>query len=73
MTHKETVERNIGLTFDFVNCLIDKKIEVEQLPENFNLRFIEKDFSKRQSVQKERKKTFSQERYVRVENSFAMA
>ena len=71
MTHKETVERNIGLTFDFVNYLIDNKSEVEKLPDNFNLKFIEKDFPMRQSLQKG--STQMTERYVRVKNSFAMA
>jgi len=73
MTHKETIERNIGLTFDFVHHLIDNKSEVEKLPDNFNLRFIEKDFPKRQHLQRENNKTSLQERYVRVKNSFAMA
>ena len=73
MTHKETVERNIGLTFDFVNYLIDNKSEVEKLPDNFNLKFIEKDFPRRQFLQRESRKTILQERYVRVKNTFAMA
>ena len=73
MTNKEIVERNIGLTFDFVNYLIDNKLEVEKLPDNFNLKFIEKDFPQRQCSQKEGKKTFLQERYVRVKNSFVIA
>jgi len=71
MTHKEKVERNIGLTFDFVNYLIDNKSEMEKLPDNFNLKFIEKDFPMRQSLQKG--STQMTERYVRVKNSFAMA
>jgi len=37
MTHKETVKRKIGLTFDYVNFLIENKEEVENLPDNFNL------------------------------------
>jgi len=73
MTNKEIVERNIGLTFDFVNYLIDNKSEVEKLPDNFNLKFIEKDFPKRQYLQKGGKKTLLQERYVRVKNSFVIA
>jgi hypothetical protein len=73
MTHKETVERNIGLTFDFVNYLIDNKSEIEKLPDNFNLKFIEKDFPKRQYQQKDDKEPFLIERYVRVKNSFAIA
>jgi len=44
MTNKETVERNIGLTFDFVNHLIDNPTIAEDLPDDFKLEFIEKDF-----------------------------
>jgi hypothetical protein len=72
MTHKETVERNIGLTFDFVNHLIDNEQKTEKLPKNFNLRFIEKDFPKRESKQKEKRKSSLQEHYVHVKNSFVM-
>ena len=73
MTNKETIERNIGLTFDFVNHLIDNKSEIEKLPDNFNLKFVEKDFPKRQSLQRISEKPYLQERYVRVKNSFVMA
>ena len=41
MTPKETVDRNIGLTFDFVNYLIDNNEELNKLPDNFQLEFIE--------------------------------
>lgn len=44
MTNKETVERNIGLTIDFVNHLIDNPGLAENLPKKFQLKFIEKDF-----------------------------
>ena len=46
MTNKETIERNVGLTFDFVNYLIDKPDVAEGLPDNFKLEFVEKDFPK---------------------------
>ncbi len=45
MTNKETVTRNIGLTFDFVNHLVDNPILLESLPDKFNLNFVESDFS----------------------------
>jgi hypothetical protein len=45
MTKKETVERNIGLTIDFVNHLIDNPKLVEDLPEDFKLEFLEMDSS----------------------------
>ena len=44
MSNKETIERNIGLTFDFVNHLMDNKSDLEALPENFIIEFVEKDF-----------------------------
>jgi len=44
MTKKESVRRNIGLTFDFVNYLIDNPAVTDKLPENFKLEFVEKDF-----------------------------
>ena len=44
MTNKETIERNIGLTFDFVNRLIDNPEIIDTLPDNFKIDFIEEDF-----------------------------
>ena len=74
MTHKETIERNIGLTFDFVNYLIENKKEIEKLPDNFKLEFIEKDFSKIEHKQLQTTNTTPtptlQNKYVRVKNSF---
>ena len=70
MTHKETVNRNIGLTFDFVNYLLDNESEIEKLPENFKLEFREKDFPK---LERQRKYPPAQgmgKKYVRVKNMF---
>ncbi len=69
MTNKETVERNIGLTFDFVNHMIDNPNLVENLPENFNLEFIEKDFPNVEKKQQDKDSKTKRE-YVRVRNSF---
>ena len=73
MTHKETVDRNIGLTFDFVNYLIDNKDELDKLPDNFQLEFIEKDFSKIEHKQSPLTAPNLQSKYVRVKNSFDLA
>jgi len=74
MTNKETIQRNIGLTFDFVNYLIDNKDEVEILPESFELEFIQKDFSKME-FQKEvlSNVPVAIKKYVRVKNTFEVA
>ncbi len=69
MTNKETVERNIGLTFDFVNHLIDNPNVAENLPENFKLEFIEKDFPNVERKQP-KEETKAKKQYVRVRNSF---
>lgn len=74
MTHKEKINRNIGLTFDYVNYLIDNKEEVEKLPENFKLEFIEKDFTKMESKEEESLTTpVLNKKYVVVKNSFDVA
>ena len=69
MTNKETVERNIGLTFDFVKHLIDNPEDIKSLPDNFTLEFAEKDFvnkeiKTRKDVSKKKSKV------VRVKNNF---
>jgi len=44
MKNKESVERNFGLTYDFVNQLIEKPEAIDDFSVEFNLKFIEKDF-----------------------------
>ena len=71
MTNRETIERNIGLTFDFVNHLIDNKSELEKLPDNFIIEFVEKDFPKLQRRQSDNQDTSDTgKKYIQVKNSF---
>ena len=42
MTNKETVDRNIGLTMDFVNYLVDNHSVAENLPESFSSNLLKK-------------------------------
>ncbi|MDR3189534.1 MAG: hypothetical protein LBT94_10240 [Prevotellaceae bacterium] len=73
MTHKEIVQRNIGLTFDFVNYLHDNPSELDKLPDNFMLEFKEKDFPEvepRHRIMAPAKKM--EKKYVRVRNTFAL-
>jgi len=72
MTNKETVERNIGLTFDFVHYLIDHPELVETLPDNFELEFIEKDFP---VMEKKHGLPYGENivrKYVTVKNTFEL-
>ncbi len=72
MTNKETVERNIGLTFDYVNYLMDHPSEVNELPANFKVEFIEKDFPKIEKSEPVKQASKVNRKYVRVRNSFEM-
>ncbi|GHT64386.1 hypothetical protein AGMMS50239_22000 [Bacteroidia bacterium] len=73
MTHKETVVRNIGLTFDFVNYLLDNEAEIEKLPDNFKLEFKEKDFPTLERKQSAYTPIQGiEKRYARVKNTFEL-
>jgi|WetSurMetagenome_2_1015567.scaffolds.fasta_scaffold1327552_2 hypothetical protein len=73
MTNKETVERNIGLTFDFVRYLMDNPGIVEKLPDHFELEFLEKDFPVVEKKEQDVSGTGAIKKYVRVKNSFELA
>jgi len=72
MTNKETVERNIGLTFDFVNHLIDNPTIAEDLPDDFKLEFIEKDFPNLEKTEQFELDPKVKRKFVRVRNSFEL-
>jgi len=72
MTNKETVERNIGLTFDFVNYLIDNPDIAENLDDNFKPEFVEKDFPKIGKVSEIDHDEEVNKKYVRVRNTFEL-
>lgn len=73
MTNKETVERNIGLTMDFVNHLIDNPDVAEKLPDTFRLEFAEKDFPHIERKQEAGNRNNDELKTVRVRNSFELA
>jgi len=72
MTNKETIERNIGLTFDFVNHLIDNPTIAVDLPDDFKLEFIEKDFPNIEKREQLESDSLAKRRFVQVRNSFEL-
>jgi len=70
MTNKETIERNIGLTFDFVNYLIDNPTVTEDLPKDFRLEFIEKDFPNLEKREPAKANSKVSRKFVGVRNAF---
>jgi hypothetical protein len=73
MTNKETVERNIGLTMDFVNHLIDNPAVANTLPDTFRLEFAEKDFPRIEHKQETGDNANIERKIVRVRNNFELA
>jgi hypothetical protein len=75
MTQEETINRNIGLTFDFVNHLLDNPSELNKLPDNFTLEFREKDFPKLEHPQATSPMVPQEtvRKYVHVKNTFEFA
>jgi len=69
MTNKELIRRNIGLTFDFVKYLISNPKKIDELPNNFELEFIEKDFIIEESKTKINHKK-KNNKIVRVKSTF---
>ena len=72
MTNKETIERNIGLTFDFVEYLVDNPSTTDSLPDKFNLEFVEKDFPKITKNVEIESDSQLKKKYVKVRNSFEL-
>jgi len=72
MTNKETVQRNIGLTFDFVEHLIENPELHTDLPDNFRLSFVEKDFTLKTHAGEDNKSNI-EEKYVKVRNTFEIS
>ena len=69
MTNKELIRRNIGLTFDFVKYLISNPKKIDELPNNFELEFIDKDFIIEESKTKINHKK-KNNKIVRVKSTF---
>lgn len=65
MTKKETVNRNIGLTFDFLRQVVDDPSLLDKIPDGASLEFVEKDFTK--TVKGKPKKT--KKTYLRVKSN----
>lgn len=66
MTKKETISRNIGLTFDFLRQAVKDPSILDKLPDGSNLEFVEKDFSKKEKAASQKKK--SKRKYLLVKS-----
>ncbi len=69
MTNKETINRNIGLSFDFLRQVLKDPSILEKIPDGSTLEFIEKDFSK---IEKKISKPNTKRKYMRVKSKLEL-
>jgi len=50
MTNKETVNRNIGLPFDFMKQIVNNPKMIENVDNNSIIEFLQKDYPERETV-----------------------
>ncbi len=65
MTNKETIERNIGLTFDFLRQMLKEPSIFDKIPDGSVIEFVEKDFAKRET-----KSSIKPNKYLKVKSQF---
>ena len=67
MTNKEYIDRNIGLTFDFLRQIIIDPSVLENIQDGAIIDFVEKDFTKT-----EYPNSVKPNKYIRVNNQFEL-
>jgi len=70
MTKRETINRNIGLTFDFLRQIAKDPSLLDKIPNGSTLEFVEKDFSKVEKRGKQKPK--SHRKYMRVKSELQL-
>ncbi len=67
MTNKETIQRNIGLTFDFLREIVKDPSIIEGIADGTVIEFVEKDY-----VKKEKEIRVRGRKYVEVKQEFTV-
>jgi hypothetical protein len=67
MTNKETVNRNIGLTFDFARQVIQNPELIDGIKDNSTIEFLQKDYPEIELPEKK-----NADKYIKVKRSFEM-
>ncbi len=67
MTNKETVNRNIGLTFDFLRQIVKSPEMIQKIEDNATIEFLQKDYPER-----EKTKRIIADKYIKVKRNFEM-
>ncbi|MBY0435062.1 MAG: hypothetical protein K2U26_13205 [Cyclobacteriaceae bacterium] len=72
MTKREKINRNIGLTFDFLRQVIKDPKLVDKVPDGSILEFVEKDFAKVEIPKKRKALKDVRRRFLRVNSNLEL-
>ena len=67
MTNKETVNRNVGLTFDFIKQIVRNPKIIDKIENNSTIEFLQKDYPERENA-----KRITADKYIKVKRNFEM-
>jgi len=65
MTNKETVNRNIGLSFDFLRAIVKNPEILDEIKNNSTIEFLQKDYPER-----EKSRRIIADKYIKVKRNF---
>ncbi len=67
MTNKETINRNVGLSFDFIRQIVKNPEMIDEIENNSTIEFLQKDYPER-----EKTKRIIADKFVKVKRNFEM-
>ncbi|MFO7790497.1 MAG: hypothetical protein R6V32_07990 [Bacteroidales bacterium] len=67
MTNKETVNRNVGLSFDFIRQIVRNPEMIDTIENNSTIEFLQKDYPER-----EKTKRIIADKFIKVKRNFEM-
>ena len=67
MTNQETVNRNVGLTFDFIRQIIKNPEIIDEIKNHATIEFLQKDYPER-----EKTKRIIADKFIKVKRNFEM-
>jgi len=67
MTNKETVNRNVGLSFDFIRQIVKNPEMIESIENNSTIEFLQKDYPEREKTNR-----IIANKFIKVKRNFEM-
>lgn len=65
MTNNETVNRNVGLSFDFIKQIVRNPEIIDEIENNSTIEFLQKDYPERENT----KRTIAN-KFIKVKRNF---